>query len=213
MSKKERIPAVAVDIVVFTVVERTLQVLLTLRPRAPFKDCWALPGGSVDANESADDAAGRELEAKTGVSGVFLEQLYTFSDPERDPRARVISIAYYALVAAERLRQGGTREARWFDAALSSGEQLAFDHDRIVKTALERIRGKLEYAPIGFQLLPERFTLTEIQQVYEAILGHGMDKRNFRAKLLKSGSVSEVNAYRTGAHRPARLYTFVDRTF
>lgn len=223
MSKGRIVAGVAVDIVVFTVVERALKVLLSLRPRAPFKDRWALPGGIVGAEESADEAAKRELEAKTGVRGVFLEQLYTFSEPERDPRNRVISIAYYALVAADRLADhGGTRESRWFDVGIDAEQRLqtegadpslAFDHERILKTAIDRIRGKLAYAPIGFQLLPERFTLTDIQQIYEAILGHAIDKRNFRAKLLKSGLVREVNAYRTGAHRPARLYTFIDRTF
>jgi 8-oxo-dGTP diphosphatase len=212
LSKKNGAPAIAVDIVVFTVVDRTLKVLLSLRPRAPFKDRWALPGGLVGIEESADEAAERELENKTSVRGIFLEQLYTFSAPERDPRTRTISIAHYALVSADRLAErGGSRESRWVD--VSAANELAFDHERILKTALERIRGKLEYAPIGFQLLPERFTLTDIQQVYEAILGHAIDKRNFRAKLLKSGLVREVNAYRTGAHRPARLYTFLDRTF
>ncbi len=215
--------AVAVDVVVFTVIDRALSVLLTLRPRTPFKDRWSLPGGFVGAFESSDTAAERELTAKTSIEGVFLEQLYTFSEPARDPRTRVISVAYYALVASTRLaKEGGSRESRWFEVdtdtdgrARIEGKvvELAFDHAAILETAIARIRGKLAYAPIGFQLLPERFTLTEIQQVHEAILGKPIDKRNFRRKLLESGLVREVNAYRTGPHRPARLYTFTDRTF
>ncbi|MCK6547448.1 NUDIX hydrolase [Myxococcota bacterium] len=218
--------AVAVDVVVLTVVDGALRVLLTRRKRAPFEGKWSLPGGFVGPDESADEAASRELRAKTGVADIFLEQLYTFSAPRRDPRTRVVSIAYYALVAAERLRdRGGTRESRWsdvgtddagrlrIDGRAQGATELAFDHAEILSTALARIRGKLDYAPIGFQLLPAQFTLTEIQQVHEAILGRPIDKRNFRKKMLDSGLVRELDAFRTGAHRPARLYAFVDRTF
>lgn len=217
--------AVAVDVVVLTVADGVLRVLLTRRKRAPFEGRWSLPGGFVGADESADEAAERELRAKTGVTGVFLEQLYTFSEPDRDPRTRVVSVAYYALVAAERLRdRGGTRESRWsdlgtddagrlrVDGRAQAASELAFDHAEILSTALTRIRGKLDYAPIGFELLPEQFTLTELQQVHEAILGHAIDKRNFRKRLLDAGRVRELGAYRTGAHRPARLYTFTNRT-
>jgi 8-oxo-dGTP diphosphatase len=204
---------VAVDVVIFTVDATRLRVLLALRSHDPYAGCWALPGGFVRPDESAETAAERELAAKTGLEGVFLEQLYTFSDPQRDPRNRVVSIAYYALVAAERLQdRHGLQETKWhaIDGSLPS---LGFDHGRILETAVQRIRGKLEYAPIGFQLLPEKFTLTEIQRVYEAVLGRPIDKRNFRSKLLKSGQVQELDAYRTGAHRPARLYEFTRRTF
>ena len=216
---------VAVDIVLFTVVDRQLEVLLTRRHVSPFENLWSLPGGFVGARESADEAARRELLAKSGVSGVFLEQLFTFSDPNRDPRSRVVSVAYYALVSADRLPdRSGSREARWFwvgtrpDGSAWYGEPdqvtpLAFDHDQILQTALERIRGKLEYVPIGFQLLPSAFTLTELQQVYEAVLGHEVDKRNFRARIRRSGLVRELEEYRTGAHRPARLYAFTKKTF
>jgi len=216
---------VAVDVVIFTVHGGQLEVLLTRRERDPFKGRWSLPGGFVKPDESSDSAAERELAAKTGLSGVFLEQLYTFSEPARDPRNRVVSIAYYALVSSDRLGDRlGSRETGWFklgtDAQgrvripdLPAEASLAFDHDRILQTAVDRIRGKLDYAPIGFQLLPSRFTLTEIQQVYQAVLGRPIDKRNFRSKLLKSELVREVDAYRTGAHRPARLYEFVHRTF
>ena len=217
---------VAVDVVVFTVDDGHLKVLLTLRERDPFEGRWSLPGGFVDENESADQAAERALAAKAGVSGVFLEQLYTFSAPDRDPRSRVVAVSYYALVPQAVLPSGGgSRESRWFrigtaeDGGLWVGPPneplgpLAFDHDAILSTGLVRIRGKLEYVPLGFQLLPERFTLTDIQQVYEAILGHAIDKRNFRAKLLKSGLVAQLDDFRTGPHRPARLYKFTQRTF
>ena len=216
---------VAVDIVILTVVDGRLRVLLSLRPTEPFKGYWSLPGGFVGQNESSDTAAERELQAKTGVGGIYLEQLYTFSEPLRDPRSRVIAVAYYALVSADRLpNQAGSRESRWFDVSAILDDpppagnpaediQLGFDHELILRTARDRIRGKLEYVPIGFQLLPERFTLTELQHVYEAILGHGIDKRNFRTKVLRSGLVRESDEYRKGKHRPARLYEFKQRTF
>lgn len=212
MSERPRI-GVAVDVVVFTVVDGTLRVLLTKRPsdHPMFPDTWALPGGFVAADESADEAAARELAGKAGVSDVFLEQLYTFTAPKRDPRNRVVSIAYYALVSADRLTDRGSRESRWFDAA--DVPALAFDHHEILATAVERIRGKLDYTPIGFQLLPPQFTLTELQQVYEAILGHDIDKRNFRRKVQDSGRVRTTGEQRTGKHRPAALYEFADRTF
>ncbi len=217
---------VAVDVVVFTVDDGALKVLLTRRERAPFEGQWSLPGGFVREQESADQAAEFALVTKAGVSGVFLEQLYTFSAPDRDPRSRVVAIAYYALVPRAVLPpDGGSRESRWFGVGTDTGNHLwvgdpraplpalAFDHDEILETALRRIRGKLEYAPLGFQLLPEKFTLTDIQQVYEAILGHGVDKRNFRTKLLRSGLVAQSDQFRTGPHRPARLFYFTERTF
>lgn len=212
---------VAVDIVIFTVVERQLLVLLTQRDQEPYSGTVALPGGFVRPNESADQAALRELGEKAGVTQVFLEQLYTFSRPDRDPRSRVVSVAYYALVAAER-GEGvvGSRDSKWHalgtkDEALwvDGDRPLAFDHDEILLTALTRIRGKLDYAPIGFQLLPERFTLTELQHVYEAVLGAPMDKRNFRAKVQRSGDLRALEDFRTGSHRPARLYSFCGPVF
>jgi 8-oxo-dGTP diphosphatase len=197
----------------FTVVGGKLEVLLTRRPREPFEGRWSLPGGFVHLDESADEAAARALKDKAGVEDVFLEQLYTFSAPDRDPRYRVVSVAYYALVSQDKLHDGGTRDPRWFDVAALDDVSLAFDHREILQTAIERIRGKLDYAPIGFQLLPPRFTLTDIQTIYEAILARPIDKRNFRHKLLKSGLIREVDEFRTGPHRPARLYEFTHRTF
>lgn len=221
----ERYPplGVAVDMVLFTVVEASLRVLLTLRETVPFDGCWSLPGGFVGRNESAEEAALRELQLKAGVSDVYLEQLYTFTSPDRDPRSRVVSVAYYALVSAEKgAGAKGTRPSRWLEigtddsGAVWVGEprvRLAFDHAEILATALNRIRGKLEYAPIGFQLLPPQFTLTELQQVYEAVLGAPMDKRNFRAKVQRAGQLRATEAYRTGSHRPARLYSFEGPVF
>ena len=201
-------------------------MLLTRREREPFEGRWSLPGGFVGDQQSADEAAAEALQAKAGVAGVFLEQLYTFSNPERDPRSRVVAIAYYALVPQAVLpATGGSRESRWFGigtdaagalwvgSATDPVRLLAFDHDLILQTALNRIRGKLDYAPLGFQLLPSKFTLTDIQQVYEAILGHAIDKRNFRTKLLRSGLVAQLDEYRTGPHRPARLFQFTEQTF
>jgi 8-oxo-dGTP diphosphatase len=206
---------VAADVVVLTVIDGRLEILLIRRAIEPYEGRWALPGGFVQLDESADDAAARALRQKAGVEGVFLEQLYTFTAPNRDPRNRVISIAYYALVSPEKLpARSGVQDPRWFEVGIDDRGRLrlepslAFDHREIIETALSRIRGKLDYAPIGFQLLPERFTLSEIQAVHEAILGRTVDKRNFRTKLLKGGLVREVDELRTGPHRPARLYEF-----
>lgn len=230
LQRDPRFPAlgVAVDVVVFTVDDNRLQVLLTRRPdEEPYPGHWSLPGGFIGPRESTDEAAARELAAKAGVEDVFLEQLYTFSKPDRDPRSRVVSVAYYALVSADELDgDAGVREAHWCDIR-TNGEgrvhvdlpegggasDLAFDHRKILQTAIDRIRGKLEYVPIGFQLLPEQFTLTELQKVYEAVLGKDVDKRNFRSKLLKSGLIRELDAVRKGPHRPAKLYAFTERTF
>jgi ADP-ribose pyrophosphatase YjhB (NUDIX family) len=209
----QRSVSVAVDVVVFTVVDGRLEVLLTKRPREPYEGRWSLPGGFVREEESADEAAQRALAEKAGVEEVFLEQLYTFSAPERDPRSRVVSVAYYALVSQDKLQDGGSREPRWFPLSMIDELQLAFDHREILQTAIDRIRGKIDYAPIGFQLLPKRFTLTDIQMVYEAVLDRPIDKRNFRTKLLRSGLIREVNEFRKGPHRPARLYEFTHRTF
>ncbi|MEW5852933.1 MAG: NUDIX domain-containing protein [Myxococcota bacterium] len=218
-------PSVTVDIVLFTVVEGALRVLLIRRKKHPFKDAWALPGGFIHADESAEDAARRELAEEAGISDIFLEQLYTFSNPGRDPRTWVISVAYYALVASERLHlRAGTdaSDVDWF--LLKDGRsgvevhrvggggpvELAFDHAEILATAVKRIRGKLDYVPIGFQLLPERFTLSELQTVHEAVLGKPLDKRNFRAKVQRDGLVKATKEKRGGAHRPAQLFRYVD---
>lgn len=199
---------VTVDIVIFTIRDRALHVLLVKRGIEPFKGRWAIPGGFVVRDESLEEAALRELEEETGVRDVYLEQLYTFGDPGRDPRGRVVTVAYFALVSSDRSLQAGTdaAEANWFAAA--SPPPLAFDHGKILATALERLRSKLEYTTVGFQLLPPKFTLTELQRVYEAILGRPLDKRNFRRKMSMLGLVKPLRQWSRGGRRPARLFEF-----
>jgi 8-oxo-dGTP diphosphatase len=203
-------PAVTVDCVVFGVDEEDLKVLLIQRDVEPFAGRWALPGGFVHEDEDLPEAARRELEEETGLEKVFLEQLFTFGAPGRDPRGRVISIAYYALVklADHRVRAAtDAREASWF--SVWDTPSLAFDHDRVLQTALARLKGKVRYQPLGFELLPPKFTLTQLQRVYEKILERPLDKRNFRKKLLTMGLLVELDEVEQDvAHRAARLYRF-----
>lgn len=198
-----------VDVVIFTVQEGDLRVLLVRRGIEPFAGQWAIPGGFVLEQESVDDAARRELEEETGVRDVYLEQLYTFGDPGRDPRGRVVTVAYFALISPDREILGGSdaAEARWH--TMRALPSLAFDHGAILAYALERLRNKLEYTTVGFQLLPATFTLSELQAVYEAILGRPLDKRNFRRKIDLLGILAPIrNAQRPGRTRPAQLYRF-----
>jgi 8-oxo-dGTP diphosphatase len=198
-----------VDLVIFTIRDEKLQALLIQRAIPPFEGRWALPGGFVLTDESLESAARRELEEETGVSDVFLEQLYTFGDPGRDPRARVVTVAYYALIASDRALRAGTdaSAARWWP--VEAHPDLAFDHEQILRYALERLRNKLEYTTVGFQLLPRKFTLTQLQRVYEVILDRPLDKRNFRRKIELLGILSPLKEWsREGASRPAQLYTF-----
>jgi 8-oxo-dGTP diphosphatase len=204
---------VTVDLVIFTIRDAALQILLIERGAPPFQGRWALPGGFILEGESLEAAAQRELAEETGVTDLYLEQLYTFGDPDRDPRGRVVTVAYYALVAGDReLRAGSDAEAaRWFP--VDHRPPLAFDHDAILRYAVERLRNKLEYTTVGFQLLPRKFTLTELQRVYEAILGRALDKRNFRRKLDLLGILAPLDEWRAGGARPARLYRFSARRF
>lgn len=206
---------VAVDLVIFTIRDGALHALLIRRAALPFEGRWALPGGFILHGESLEDAALRELGEETGVRNVYLEQLYSFGDPDRDPRGRVISVAYYALVAADRapLSAGSdASDARWWPVA--KHPPLAFDHGRILEYALERLRNKLEYTTVGFQLLPPRFTLTQLQLVYEAILGRALDKRNFRRKMELLGILKPLQEWaREGRSRPAQLFTFSAKRF
>jgi 8-oxo-dGTP diphosphatase len=204
-------PAVTVDVAIFTILEGELKVLLIKRKNWPFEGMWAIPGGFIEMVESLEEAAARELEEETGVRGVYLEQLYTFGDPGRDPRTRVITVAYFALVSADQLQLHAASDAvdvGWFPAY--SPPLLAFDHDDILKYALLRLRYKLEYTAVGFQLLPAEFTLTELQQTYEIILREELDKRNFRRKILQAGILEETGHLRERGHRPAKLYRFRD---
>lgn len=208
-------PALTVDCVVFGFRKGSLEVLLIRRGIEPFKGQWALPGGFVREDEDLDHAARRELEEETRLHGVFLEQLYTYGNPGRDPRGHVVSVAYYALVQPEQHpATGGTdaAEASWHLA--DKLPPLAFDHAEILRTALDRLRGKIRYQPIGFELLPKRFTLGQLQALYEAILGRTIDKRNFRKKLLAFDFLVSTEKFTTGAaHRPARLHRFDRRKY
>ena len=203
-----------VDIVIFTIEQGALKVLLVKRGIEPFAGQYAIPGGFVLENESLDQAAMRELREETGVAEVYLEQLYSFGDPKRDPRGRVITVAYYALISAEhsQLRAGSdAAAAAWF--AVDAVPDLAFDHAKILAYAVERLRNKLEYTTVGFQLLPEKFSLSELQEVYEAILGKKLDKRNFRRKLALLKILKPTSEYRRDGRKPARLYRFVAAKF
>jgi 8-oxo-dGTP diphosphatase len=207
--------ALTVDCVVFGFDEAELKVLLIQRGLPPFKGKWALPGGFVRVDETLDDAARRELSEETGLENVFLEQLYTVGTVHRDPRERVVSVAYYALVKlAEHPATGATdaSDARWFPAGESP--PLAFDHADILRMGLDRLRGKVRYEPIGFELLPEKFTLSQLQHLYEAVLEAELDKRNFRKKILSMGLLVPLKErVRAGAHRPAQLFRFDARKY
>ena len=205
-------PAVTVDIILFVFQQEQLRVLLIRRANDPYKGKWALPGGFVGEKENLYDAALRELKEETNVSNVYLEQLYTFGEPGRDPRARVITVAYFALLSAEEVAQqevhgaSDAGEARWWD--IYDLPELAFDHQRILDYALQRLRWKLEWTALGLLLLPSEFTLSELQKVYETILNEPLDKRNFRRKILTADVLEPTGNMRAGDHRPAKLYRF-----
>jgi len=202
---------VTVDVVIFTIRDGALNLLLVRRGIEPFRGRWAMPGGFILEGESLEQAALRELREETGVAEVYIEQLYTFGDPGRDPRGRIITVAYYALIAMDRaLVRAGTdaAEARWWPVA-ELPKRLAFDHARIIEHAVERLRAKIEYTTVGFQLLPQEFSLSELQDVYEAIAGRPLDKRNFRRRIELLDVLVPLERWRRGgASRPARLYRF-----
>lgn len=206
-------PAVTTDVVVFTVIDERLQLLLIRRSREPFRGCWALPGGFLDIDEDLDVCAARELAEETGVTGVYLEQLYSFGRPDRDPRERVISVAYYALVPSDRIQvraASDAAEAAWFPVA--NLPELAFDHGEIIAMAHQRLVAKLDYSTIAFQLLAETFTLGELQQIYETLIDAELDKRNFRKWALALEHIEETGELRRrGNHRPARVYRLRER--
>lgn len=229
-SRFER-PSLTVDVVLVSASEGALHTLLVRRAEPPQRGRWALPGGFVRADESLDAAAARVLAAKAGLRGVFLEQLYTFGEPGRDPRTRVVTVAYYALVDFERFGEaagagadvavgrigvpwegetGGPVEVAGLDGA---PVPLAFDHAEILGTAVKRLRGKLDYAPVGFQLLPATFTLLELQRVHETVLGRPLNKDSFRRRMLASGQLEATGTSQKDVdHRPAELYRFARRS-
>jgi 8-oxo-dGTP diphosphatase len=210
-------PGLTVDCVIFglDLDEESLKVMLVERDLEPYSGMWAIPGGFVREGETLTEAATRELREETGITDVFLEQLYTFGDPGRDPRGWVVSVAYYALVSPEQHSihaATDARQARWFP--VTAIPRLAFDHAEILRTALARIRGKLTYAPIGFELLPRKFTIKQLQKLYEIVLGMKLDNRNFRKKIFGMDVLRELDEMQTGvAHRAARLYKFDERKY
>jgi len=223
-------PSVTVDVALLSAFEGALWTLVLRRDDHPFRGRWALPGGFVRLHEPLDAAAVRVLAAKAGLGAVFLEQLFTFGDPRRDPRARVISVAYFALVDRARFTassaKGDLSVVRvvipWagetggrVDLVDEQGATLkvAFDHADILGMAVKRVRGRLDYSPIGFQLLPETFTLLDLQRVHETVLGRPLNKDSFRRRMLATGDLEATGeAQKDVVHRPAELYRFVKRS-
>lgn len=219
-------PSVAVDVVCLTVDAGRLSVLMYERKEPPQQGTSALPGGFVQLDESLDDAAARLLRDKAGLTRVFLEQLFTFGDPRRDPRGRVITVAYYALLDAARFGKATAKKMHlrvpWkgktggpVDVLDGADEKLELflDHADIIGLAVNRLRGKLDYTPVGFQLLPEQFTLRQLQDVHEAVSGEPQNKDSFRRRMLASDQLEATGAHeRDVLHRPAELYRFVRRS-
>ncbi len=207
-------PAVTVDITVFTVRNDELNILLIKRAEPPFQGGWAIPGGFVMEDEDLEEAAARELVEETGVCDVYLEQLYSFGAPGRDPRGHTVTVAYSALIPSDNLELTASTDAEdaaWF--AIDKLPELAFDHDEILEVALDRLVAKLEYSTLAFQLMPEAFTLTELQHVYELIERKEIDKRNFRKRILALNAIKPTGEEkREGPHRPAKLFRVIDRS-
>jgi 8-oxo-dGTP diphosphatase len=203
-------PSVTTDCVIFGFDESDLKVLLIERKHDPFLGYWAFPGGFVDMEETTEDGAKRELLEETGLKDVFIEQLYTFSDVDRDPRGRTISVVYFALVNLTNynIKAGDdAKNVKWYP--VSNLPKLAFDHDKVLHVALNRIRGKIRYQPIGFELLPEKFTLSQLQHLYEAVLQKELDKRNFRKKILKMNLLIAMDEKQKNVpHKAAILFKF-----
>jgi 8-oxo-dGTP diphosphatase len=210
-------PGLTVDCVIFglDLEEESLKVMLVERDLEPFAGMWAIPGGFVHSGETLEAAAVRELAEETGITDVFLEQLYTFGETGRDPRGWVVSVAYYALVSPDKHpihAATDARQASWFP--VDALPRLAFDHARILGVALGRIRGKLTYAPIGFELLPQKFTIKQLQKLYEIVLGTKLDNRNFRKKIFGMDVLRELEEMQKGVpHRAARFYKFDERKY
>ncbi|MBI5148870.1 NUDIX hydrolase [Candidatus Pacearchaeota archaeon] len=209
-------PSVTVDIIIFSLKEKKLQVLLVKRDKEPFKGKWALPGGFVRIDESLEEAAKRELHEETGIKEVYLEQLYTFGGLKRDPRGRVITVGYFALISSEDIEKIKLRasadvsDVRWF--SMQKLPELSFDHDKILAYALKRLKWKFEYTTVAFSFLPKKFTLTQLQEIYEIVLNKELDKRNFRKKILSLGILKTTKEKKKDvSHRPPELYTFTGR--
>lgn len=211
--KNHTYPKIAVDLVIFTVRGGKLETILIQMKKKPFTGRWAFPGGLIKIGETLEEAAKRELYEKTGLKNVYLEQLFTFSHPKRDPYSRVLSVSYFALISSGGVKLKTTSKYSgigWFDVRTIS--RLAYDHNGMLRYAIERLRYKLEYTNVVYSLLPKNFTLSELQSIYEIILGKKLDKRNFRKKILTLGLLKKIQGKkRIGAHRPAQLYSFRER--
>lgn len=205
-------PAVSTDIVIFTIRDKQLKLLLIMRAGEPYLGKWALPGGFVQIDEDLESGARRELAEETGIAGVYLEQLYTFGAVDRDPRERVITVAYYALIPSDKIVLQAATDAEavgWF--SMDDLPDLAFDHQHIVAVAHQRLVAKLDYSTIAFQFMSKEFTLGELQDVYQIILREEMDRRNFRKWVLALEQIEETGEERRdGAHRPAKLYRVIN---
>ncbi len=212
---KHKLTDLAVDAVVFGYSNDQLCLLFIKRKIEPFKSKWAIPGGFVGREETLIDAVKRELKEETNLAPAYLEQLYTFDDPKRDPRRRIISVSYYCLIPTNFIdikADTDASEVSWF--SVDKLPVLAFDHSNIVKVALERLRAKVSYQPVGFELLPPQFTFSSLEKLYEVILGRDIDRRNFRKKILSFGLLKEAGmAEKKGAGRPAMLYSFDEKKY
>ncbi len=207
MEKHEK-PSVTVDIVIFTIKEKKLKVLLVKRNIEPFKERWAIPGGFVRIEESLEEAAKRELQEETGVRDVYLEQLYTFGDPKRDPRGRVITVSYMALINSDKIKleaKTDVSDVQWF--SIDKLPSVAFDHKKILDYALQRLKWKFEYTTVAFSLLPREFSISEVQGIYEIVFNKEFDKRNFAKKLLSLRILQEERIRKDVSHRPPMLYS------
>ncbi len=207
-------PAVSVQVLIFSINKGALEIVLIKRIREPFKDFFSLPGDIIEAGESLEDAAKRILYEKTGIRDVYLGQLETFGEVDRDPRGRVIAVTYYSLLphnSVDLSKAPNALHASWIPVAKLS--DLAFDHKKIIETGIKRIRSKLLYSNIAHTLLPKKFRISELQKVYEVILKENLDKRNFRKKMLSLDVIESTGEmYKLGNHRPAMLYTFKSKT-
>ena len=211
--QETKVNEVSVDIIIFTIRKKELMALLIKRAHDPFRNMWAIPGGFIKLTEDLDEAAKRVLYERTRVENVYLEQLYCFSAPNRYPSARVITVCYFALLGSHNIKITHNSEfeikgVEWH--SVYNSPSLAFDHENIIKYAIRRLRERLEYTNIAFQLLPPKFTLTDLQKVYEIILNKPLDKRNFRKKILSLNILEELEEYtKSFSKRPARLYNFI----
>ena len=207
----------SVDAVVFGYTSpEGLSVLLIRRGMEPYRGQWALPGGLVQDDESLEQAVERELREETGVAINYLEQLYSFGEPNRDPRNRVVSVAYYGLVKPDAFQLTTSNEASevaWFDA--QNLPALAFDHNQIIEVAIQRLRNKMQYEPIGFELLDKKFPFSELEKLYATVLDRPIDRRNFKKKIMRFGFLEETTERQqlAGAGRPGKLYRFNEEKY